>query len=205
MNKVLLEGVLVAVIGAGLALVANGLSPRGLKLTRNYFPGSSASSDLAGAAPKSNGGSVQSNSPSPSESLAARLQAEGLQLADSNQVIQLFHDPRFEEGLVLFLDARDDSHYQAGHIPGAYQLDYFHPEKYLGALLPLLQAAQQIVVYCNGGDCEDSQHTAIMLRDDAAVPAQKLLVYGGGITEWSANRLPIESGLRHSGKLLSSK
>jgi hypothetical protein len=33
------------------------------------------------------------------------------------------------------------------------------------------------------------------------IPAAKLLVYGGGITEWTANGLPIEVGARKSGQL----
>jgi hypothetical protein len=30
----------------------------------------------------------------------------------------------------------DDEHYRAGHIPGAFQLDHYHPENYLAAVLP---------------------------------------------------------------------
>ena len=38
MKKLLLEAVLVAMTGAVLAFAANALSPRGLQLSRNYFP-----------------------------------------------------------------------------------------------------------------------------------------------------------------------
>src|SRR5213593_508321 len=38
-KAVLLEALLVAAIGLALALVANALSSRGLRLNRNYFPG----------------------------------------------------------------------------------------------------------------------------------------------------------------------
>jgi len=46
-KKVLLEAALVGLVGAALAFVANGLSPQGLKLGRDYFPGASK----AGSAP----------------------------------------------------------------------------------------------------------------------------------------------------------
>ena len=38
MMKILLEALVVLVVGIALALVANQISPRGLVLTRNYFP-----------------------------------------------------------------------------------------------------------------------------------------------------------------------
>jgi len=204
-KRILVEGLVVATIGAVLAFLANGLSPRGLKLTRNYFPGSAALTVTAGPGDTQPSGLGRPKGLSASELLATRLRAEGLQVADSNLVSRLFHDPRFEQNLVLFLDARDDEHYQAGHIPGAYPFDYFHPEQYLGPLLPLLQSAEQVVVYCNGGDCEDSRQAAITLRNEVAVPAGKLFVYAGGIAEWSTNGWPVELGSRNSGKLLSSK
>jgi rhodanese-related sulfurtransferase len=128
------------------------------------------------------------------------LQTKGLQLASSNQVNQLFQDPRCQQGLILFVDARDDAHFQAGHIPGAYQLDYYHPEKHLGTLLPLCQVAHQVVIYCNGGECEDSELAATFLAS-AGIAREKLLVYGGGISEWGANGLSIEVGERSSGQM----
>src|SRR5882672_131740 len=197
MKKVLLEAVLVAVIGGTLAFFANAISPRGLKLTQDYFPG--AVRPRPSLAPSTNRVHAASgtNAASPWEILRARLAEKGLTLADSNQVTQLFHDPRYEQELIVFVDARDDQSYKKGHIPGAYQFDYHYFEKYLPTLLPACQAAQQILVYCNGGDCEDSEFAATMLRD-AGIPKEKLFVYGGGITEWTNTNLPLEAGVRKS-------
>jgi rhodanese-related sulfurtransferase len=199
-KKALQEGVLVAVIGAALAFAANALSPRGLQLTRNYFPRTEVS--LPVTAPGTNAPNAtiaQTNSPL--ELLSARLQANGLQLARSNQVIALFQDPRRQQDGVIFIDSRDDDHYRAGHIPGAYLFDRFHAENYLTNVLQVCLTAQQIVFYCNGGDCDDSEHAAIMLRDSVGIPKEKVFVYGGGITEWATNGLPIELGARNSGQL----
>lgn len=199
MKRTLQEGALLAVLGAAVAFAANALSPRGLQLGKNYFPGNGSTTTVPAAGtnlavttgPKTN---------SPQELLAVRLQADGLQLADSNQVVQLFHDPRREQYGVIFIDARDDEHYQAGHIPGAFHFDRFRPENYLTNVLQVCLVAQQIVFYCNGGECDDSEHAAIMLRDSIGLPKEKLYVYGGGMNEWATNGLPIELGARNSGQ-----
>jgi len=192
----------VAAAGAILAFAANALSPRGLNLSRNFFletrspqpPTTNSTSARIGPIPAP---------AAASDAVAARLQGLGLRVADSKRVAQLFEDPRCQQDLVVFVDARNDHDYQQGHVPGAYQLDYYHPENYLPTVLPLCQVAQEVVVYCNGGDCEDSERTALFLRD-AGIPADKLYVYAGGITEWQANHLPVELGLRKSGQLRTS-
>jgi 3-mercaptopyruvate sulfurtransferase SseA len=122
-----------------------------------------------------------------------------LNLADSDQVYRLFQDPRYQQGLVVFLDARDDRHYQQGHIPGAWQLDYYRYSDYLAAVLPVCMMAQEIIVYCNGGDCEDSEFTALLLRD-AQIPLDKIRIYAGGISDWRSKGWPIETGARNSGQ-----
>ena len=193
---------IVALTGALFAFAANEVSPGGLALARNYFPGA-----IERPLPTTNAaqlipGTGETNVAVAStvNLLAARLQAKGLQLLEQDQVAQRFHDPRYEQELIVFIDARDDRHYQEGHIPGAYQFDHYHPEKHLATVLPVCQAAEEIVVYCTGGDCEDSEFASIFLRD-AGIPAEKLFVYGGGMTEWTTNGLPVETGERKSGNL----
>lgn len=198
MRKLLLEGLAVALTGAVLAFATNALSPRGLKLTRNYFPESPQPQPSTPPLTNTPPGlaAIDTNSLA---RLAARLSARGLHLVDSNQVSQLFHDPRRALGLIVFIDARQPKPYEDGHIPGAYLFDHYYPENYLATILPLCQQADQVVVYCSGGDCDDSEFAAVMLHDDAQVPAAKLSVYGGGFTEWAAQRRPVELGARNSG------
>jgi len=189
-GNLLREALVVAVIGAMAAFLANQLSPRGLKLSRNYFPGGTA--PLTAQPARAQNGT---NSP-----LAARLQANGLRLAARARAEQLFQDPRRQHNLVLFVDARDEDDYQQGHIPGAYEFSPYHPEKYLAEVLPLCQFAEQIVVYCTGGDCEASETAALYLKD-AGIPADKIWVYGGGITEWTNASFSVERGVRNSGEI----
>jgi rhodanese-related sulfurtransferase len=198
-RNVLLEALLVAAAGIVLAFGANLVSPRGLALTRNYFPAGinrpvPAARDVANTNPPAS---------SPAQLLAARLKEQGLQWVDGRQAAQLFHDPRFKQGSIAFIDARDEQHYREGHIPGACEFDPYHPEKYFATVLPVCQAAEQIVLYCNGGDCDDSESAAITLRD-VGIANQKLFIYTGGITEWTTNGLPVEIGGRNSGNLRST-
>jgi rhodanese-related sulfurtransferase len=204
LGGILLEALLVALAGIAFAFAANQLSPRGLNPAVNYFPGGGKASNVSPPAVVSSRIAGDTNAPasppSPSALLAERLEKNGLHLLERAEVEKLFHDPRLPQSLILFIDARDEDHYQAGHIPGAWEFYPYHPEKYLADVLAPCQFAEQIIVYCTGADCEDSESAALFLRN-AGVSAAKLFVYGGGMAEWEAAGLPLESGPRNSGNL----
>jgi len=200
-RAVLFEAAAVALAGILLALAANAISPRGLRLGRNYFPtGQPPNAPLSQATNAAT--PAQTTNPTDVQAAALqRLARLGLQSISSNTVVALFHDPRREQGLVAFLDARADAPYQAGHIPGAWQFDHYRAEAFLPTVVPVCLSAQHVVIYCNGGSCEDSEFAAITLRD-AGVPPANLFVYVGGITEWKTTGLPVETGARLSGQFL---
>jgi|KBSSwiStaDraftv2_1062776.scaffolds.fasta_scaffold279104_2 rhodanese-related sulfurtransferase len=209
MKRLMVETAAVLLTGAVIALLANLLSPRGLSLTRDYFPASKPAPTAGAPGATHNTGSAPPGPLAPGtpadaaavvEKAAARLKEKGLQPMAHAEVERLFRDPRFEQERVLFVDARDDHHYEAGHIPGAYQFDRYFPERYFPTLLPACQTAEQIVVYCTGGNCEDSEFAAMALRD-AGIAADRLAVYVGGITEWNTKGGPMELGARKSGQL----
>ena len=210
-GKVLGEALLVALVGTALAFAANALSPRGLKLSQNYFlTGAKAMATNQPAAlttvtdstnPPA-GTNVSAIAPTPVS--VPRLVENGLQSVDSVQAFRFYHDPRREKDLLVFVDARSEESYQRGHIPGAYQLDPYHPEKYLLEAMALGKAAEVIIVYCTGGDCEDSELSAMLLRN-VGVPNQKLFIYTGGITDWTSNRFPLETGARKTKKASDPK
>jgi rhodanese-related sulfurtransferase len=199
-KRTLLEVIIVGVVGLTVALAANALSPHGLKLSRDYFQTAKGPATNIAAVATNKSGAPVPDAQSLAAKVAARLQQKGLKLADSDQVHELFQDPRYQQGLIVFIDSRDDTHYLQGHIPGAWQLDYYRYETYLPAVLPACMMAQEIVVYCNGGECEDSEFTALLLRD-AQIPLGKIRVYAGGLTEWRTNGWPVETGARNSGQL----
>jgi rhodanese-related sulfurtransferase len=199
------EALIVVLAAAVFAFAANEVSPRGLKLARNYFPG--GTNQTAAPAPARNSRpqvsrpqvvAEETNQEPGFEGAYQRLKDKGLQPISRAKTAALAHDPRFQEGLIVLVDARNEEHYDDGHIPGAYQLDPYHPEQQMANVLAACQAADQVVVYCTGGDCEDGDSTAILLRD-AGVPNQKVFVYGGGYIDWTANQLPIEKGARNTG------
>jgi rhodanese-related sulfurtransferase len=201
-TAVLLEAVGIAVTGLLLALLVNQYSPRGLVLTRDYFPKGDAPrlASVPRSATNVTPATTNTASPGLTNALEARLRAKNLGMVDTAQAEALFQDPRYAQELVVFVDARDDRHYAGGHVPGAFQLDHFYPERYLATVLPVTTLAEQVVVYCNGGDCEDSEFSALLLRE-AGVANDRLLVYVGGMTAWKEKGLPVELGERNSGQM----
>src|SRR5690348_1764300 len=106
-SLVLLEALIVAFLGGIIALAANALSPRGLHLTRNYFPGTPGAT--ASAPSVSHGTNASLNPGQPA--VLARLQQHGLQLVTSNEVSALFRDTGYQQGSIVFIDARNDRAY----------------------------------------------------------------------------------------------
>ena len=200
-----MEAVLVTGIGIGLAFAANLISPRRVVLSWNYFGGTN------GSVPKPlavhpRAGAAGTNELPAGELLVAHLKEEGLQAIHGSEASQLFSDQRFLQQEIVFIDALNDKEYVEGHIPGAFRFDPFNPARfadYMGEVLPVCEVAKEIVVYCNGGDCDASERAAQHLIG-AGIPAQKLLIYVGGIAEWKRNRLPVEIGARNSGKMLNT-
>ena len=200
-KKVLLEAVLVGMTGAALAFLANSLSSRGLKLTRDYFPGAhppTVTARTSGGTNQSAAGFASAHDP------LGRLREKGLQVVEGEKALALFHDSHYEQGLIIFIDARNEEQYKQGHIPGAYLFDHMYPEKYLGSVLPACGAAQQIVVYCHGGDCELSEFAAEFLRGSAGISNDKIFIYAGGMKDWQGKGLPLETGERKSGQFRSA-
>ncbi len=206
MFQILAETFRVVGLGVLAALAANYFSPRGLSLARDYFPVKSTSGAGANIAAPPAGTLKNKSEPAAvaaSEPAAPRQNSEIATLTTA-QALELFRDPEYEQESIVFVDARNTRHYEAGHIPGAYELDRYYPENHLPTVLPVCLNASRIVVYCTGGECEDSHFAAQLLRE-AGVPAGSLTVYTGGITEWEATRLPVETGPRRSGEMKAAR
>lgn len=190
LRATLRQALVVALAGVATGLLANALSPRGLSLSRNYFP----DTPVAGATATSPSAGVRPAAPAAAPARSKR----GLPLIDQQRTAELFRDPRRTEGLILFVDARAPEPYARGHIPGAYPLDHYRLELYLTDLIGVAHLAQEIVVYCHGGECEDSDLAASDLQQ-LGVPASKISIYAGGFDEWQRAKLPVETGARGSG------
>lgn len=109
------------------------------------------------------------------------------------EVVAIFNDPATAAGANIFVDARSAEVYAEGHIPGAIQADHYRLEDCLGALLDYAMSAEKIIVYCNGGQCEDSVFLCCDLAD-FEIPCERLYLYRGGWEEWSKKGMPIAKG-----------
>ena len=108
-----------------------------------------------------------------------------------NDYLELLYE---EEAYVVILDSRRKSSYEDGHIPGAYLANHYQQEKYLPNLKEALQRAPIIIIYCNGGSCEDSIFLARDLVYKHDIPSEAIHIYEGGIAEWKKLNLPIKKG-----------
>jgi rhodanese-related sulfurtransferase len=84
---------------------------------------------------------------------------------------------------VPFLDARRTSAYEEGHVAGARSLSAWESDvdEKVVALVAERDGRQPLVVYCSGGDCEDSHLLAQKLW---GAGFNDILVYRDGYPDW---------------------
>jgi rhodanese-related sulfurtransferase len=203
----LFEGLVLIVIGVLAAITANAVRASGsIKFTRNYFDkGSNRAANAAEAA--TDRSADHAGLPMEPESASDCVNPGGCvsqQEADAphehvyqpvtfEEVVALFNESMTLAGACVFLDARSRDAYEEGHIPGAIQADHYEIDECIDTVLAYVESADQIIVYCNGGDCEDSIFLCCDLTD-FAVPCDRIRVYPGGWEEWSTSGMPIATG-----------
>ncbi len=201
-RRVVLEALLLCAAGTAVGLAVNAVSPLGLTLGRDYFLASRGSGLVPAATgtapagpPASAAGGENHHAESEAETAAVmRLRALGLQDMPHAEVEESFRSPLRESMAYLFVDARDARHFQEGHIPGALHVDYYQIDRHIEQVLPYCQAAERIIIYCNGGNCDDSELLAQSLITVYGVDPAQVFVYPGGMSEWRRRGLPVERG-----------
>ena len=97
----------------------------------------------------------------------------------------------------LFLDARRTSVYEQGHIAGARPFSVWESDidekvnKLFAERGDPRDQDKPIVVYCSGGDCEDSHMLAQKLW---GIAFNNVYVYKDGFPDWQAHRGAIHTG-----------
>jgi rhodanese-related sulfurtransferase len=94
----------------------------------------------------------------------------------------------------LFIDARRSKVYEEGHIAGARSFPVWESDidARVKALFDEgLDQSAPVVVYCSGGNCEDSHMLAQRLY---MVGFDNVLVYKDGFPDWELRKGPIEKG-----------
>lgn len=157
------QALAIAVVSTILALLANGVHPRGLNLTRNYFP----------------------------PALEHPFQVIGIE--DVKEYAQYLSDG---PGGFTFLDARKQESYQAEHLPGALLCDHYQQDRFIPGILSRLAEAMIIVIYCTGGNCEDSIFLANDLVYQHGIAPEVLHIFEGGINAWREAGLPLNTGAK---------
>lgn len=106
----------------------------------------------------------------------------------------LLADPKTNIGLFVFVDARSQEEFEAGHLPDAIPCDYWHVGNRINAVMPRIQGAEKVIVYCQGKDCEVGLGLCRSLMRMAQVPRDNICLFEGGWEEWMAARLPVKTG-----------
>lgn len=135
------------------------------------------------------------------DEMVQRLRDLGFQALYHWEVVDLFNSPYRTDGLYVVIDARTEQHYQDGHVPGAYHLDHYYLDRTVDKVLEACGIADKIVVYCNGGDCEDSE-LAVGDLLEKGIPFDRLYIYAGGFSMWTSKGMPYEIGERNSGEMV---
>jgi rhodanese-related sulfurtransferase len=94
--------------------------------------------------------------------------------------------------LVTFVDARPAFHYSAGHVPGAMNLPAEDAEGLLDTQSLPIPPEGQVITYCDGGSCEQSEYLGLLLRQRDV--CQRVRVLEGGWQAWVAAQGPTVSG-----------
>lgn len=96
-----------------------------------------------------------------------------------------------EDGESLILDARPEIFHRLGHIPGALALPRDEFESYYQRHREALEKnkARRLVIYCQGGSCEDSDLVSKAL---VRLGYTQIAIFTEGWNAWVAEKLPEE-------------
>ena len=89
------------------------------------------------------------------------------------------------------IDARSRAEFDAGHVPGAYNLPAHEAAGILEVQSIPVDINELVVTYCDGGEaCYLSEYLGLLLRDE--VQCKTVRVLEGGWTAWLAAHGPVE-------------
>ncbi len=161
------ESLILAAVTLASAMLVNSLRSDGLSLCENHFL-------------------------HPAPGTGEGVQGEALEhdyVSWDLPTTQEYHKYTGDEDGIVFLDARSRKSYDKGHIPNAYLCDPYRHGDFIPDLLEKLKAADYVLIYCTGGDCEDSIELATRLVFEYGVPADLIAIFDQGWSAW------VEAGL----------
>jgi len=194
------EVLILLALGLSLGLGVNSLRQKHLELNKVYFRRPQPAPTLAPPAVQADEASTTPTKESPVEEVPPPKQdteahhsaKHEFQTITADDILTLLDDPLTQAGYHIFIDARNDEHFVKGHIPGAIQCDPYQSEETMPGVLDKAMNAEKVVVYCNGGDCEDSIYMCRELQSQG-IAYEAIYLYEGGWKEWEKRKLPVET------------
>lgn len=150
------------VLAAVTGLTVNALSPSGIALVGDWNPENGVISARAKNQPVSH----------------------DIEIPTVAEAYALFNDKN-----VLFVDARDVSQYDEGHIKGAVSLFVYEYGQRFPEFMAKVPLDRPIVAYCSGRSCEDSHTLARYLKEDGYTDVR---VFVDGFPAWAEEGHPVE-------------
>ena len=180
MKTTLLPAIAIVILGSLVGVGVNAVRGRdSISLGRNYFK-------IASSA-----GSQETPTPHKEDVPATEAPKHPFTPASIGEMIDWCQSQEYASGQVVFIDARNDEAYEEGHIPGAFQVDNYNFDRDFPLFQQDIEEADVVVVYCGGGECEDSIFVASAL-EGLGIARSKLRVFEGGINQWLAEDLPVD-------------
>ncbi len=89
----------------------------------------------------------------------------------------------------LFVDARSEAEFDAGHIPGALLLPLDDFDEVLSSWTNLIPSDTLLITYCAGAGCDSSLDVAESLKEEGY---SRVKVFFGGWKKWKDAGYPVE-------------
>ena len=163
-SGILIRSLGIILFASAIGLIYNTISPSGITLKGNWSPRITA------------------------DSLVAPYIYE--QEADPSAISLDYAMMKFQSKNTIFLDARYPSDYKAGHIEGAINFPWEEYEEHAPQILPTLPKDEEIIVYCDGTECETS---LLLARELMELGYTNVKVFFGGWQEWRDAGLSVET------------
>ena len=179
---------MIVVVAIVAAAVSNALvgSERKLRWIGSYGDAAPRPTPVAGAAPAAVTPAVAASS----EGKDFPAHPDKAWIEISGDEVAMLHG----RSSVLFIDARRSNVYRDGHISGARSIAVWESDaddKVRGLFAEGRDQSAPVVIYCSGGECEDSHMLGEKLYK---VGFDNVLVYKDGFPDWQKRGLSVSKG-----------
>lgn len=112
-------------------------------------------------------------------------------VADSGEISLAEARSLQDKGAAVFVDARDEASFRAGHIAGALNITAESVPLNIELLSSFAIAGTTIIVYCDGLNCQLGTQLARVLRQRGITNTR---VLASGLSSWAAAKYPTAAG-----------